>query len=231
MHQTFEDLIGRAQLPAAFMQKLDRFQYTRWTLFGVHLALHETPRFTAEAFDPNIHRTLKWNLGAETMEDLLSAFQDVEAGRVPRIVQFGSGALSVLDPSQAPPGKHTTYAWHVMPHQSRHRRARSYERFKAEFADAIIEKWSTLLPEHDQGKNIIAQYVYTAHEYMRRCRTCAHGDIFMGAIDAEQVMYNHFGYRTPVPNSTWRAVPAIRTARSPAARAISPPASSRAISG
>jgi phytoene dehydrogenase-like protein len=26
------------------------------------------------------------------------------------------------------------------------------------------------------------------------------GDIFMGAFNAEQVMYNHFGYRTPVAN-------------------------------
>ena len=24
------------------------------------------------------------------------------------------------------------------------------------------------------------------------------GDIFMGAFNAEQVMYNHFGYRTPI---------------------------------
>ena len=37
------------------------------------------------------------------------------ADRVPEIVQFGSGPLSVIDPTQAPPGKHTTYAWHVMP--------------------------------------------------------------------------------------------------------------------
>ena len=26
------------------------------------------------------------------------------------------------------------------------------------------------------------------------------GDIFMGAFNAEQVMYNHFGYRTSIPN-------------------------------
>src|SRR4051794_21781115 len=32
VHQTFETLIGRAQLPAAFLQKLDGFQYTGWTL-------------------------------------------------------------------------------------------------------------------------------------------------------------------------------------------------------
>ena len=42
------------------------------------------------------------------MQDLFSAFEDVKAGRVPRIVQFGSGPLSLLDPTQAPPGKHTT---------------------------------------------------------------------------------------------------------------------------
>ena len=72
VHQTFETLIGRAQLPAAFVEKLDRFQYTGWTLYGLHLALHEAPQFAAAAFDPNINRTLKWSVGAETMEDLSS---------------------------------------------------------------------------------------------------------------------------------------------------------------
>src|SRR4029077_18204564 len=44
VHQTFEDLIGRAQMPAAFADKLDKFQYTKWALFGLHLALNESPR-------------------------------------------------------------------------------------------------------------------------------------------------------------------------------------------
>jgi phytoene dehydrogenase-like protein len=60
-HQTFEDLIGRDQLPGAFQAKLDKFEYTAWTLFGLHLALHESPRFAAEAFDPNINRAMKWS--------------------------------------------------------------------------------------------------------------------------------------------------------------------------
>ena len=45
VHTTFEDLIGRAQLPAAFQQKLDNFEYTGWTLFGLHLALNESAAF------------------------------------------------------------------------------------------------------------------------------------------------------------------------------------------
>ena len=73
VHQTFERLIGREQIPASFAAKLDGFQYSTWTLYGLHLALKEAPRFYAEAFDPNIKRTLKWSIGAETMDDLTAA--------------------------------------------------------------------------------------------------------------------------------------------------------------
>jgi phytoene dehydrogenase-like protein len=45
VHQTFEDYIGRAQLPSAFLKKVDAFEYTKWTIFGLHLALHEPVRF------------------------------------------------------------------------------------------------------------------------------------------------------------------------------------------
>jgi phytoene dehydrogenase-like protein len=198
VHTTLEDLIGRAQLPAAFQKKLDGFEYTGWTLYGLHLALHETPRFTAEAFDENIRRALKWSIGAETMEDLVSAHEDVKANRVPSVIQFGSGPLSLIDPSQAPPGKHTTYAWHVMPF-SPEIGDRSYEDFKAEFAETIIETWGRYCPNMT-SKNIIGQHVYTAQEYVLELPNMRNGDIFMGAFSAEQVMYNHFGYRTPVGN-------------------------------
>lgn len=196
VHQTFETMIGRAQLPAEFLKKLDGFQYTRWSLYGLHLALNEPLRLHAEAFDPNIHRTLKWSLGAETMDDLMSAHADVVAGRVPRIVQFGAGPLSVLDPSQAPPGKATQYAWHVMPYAP-DLGGQDYEDFKRAFADRIIETWARYAANMTR-RNIVAQYVYTAREYVAEFPQMRGGDIFMGAFNAEQVMYNHFGYRTPV---------------------------------
>jgi phytoene dehydrogenase-like protein len=198
VHQTFESLIGREQLPSAFLKKLDGFQYTKWSLFGLHLALNESPRFAADAFDPNINRALKWSIGAETMEDLFSAHQDVQAGRVPKLVQFGSGPLSLLDPTQAPTGKHTTYCWHVMPLDP-DIGGTDYESWKAEFSERIIETWARYCPNMT-AKNIIAQYAYTGREYVQELVNMRGGDIFMGAFNAEQVMYNHFGYRTPVPN-------------------------------
>jgi phytoene dehydrogenase-like protein len=198
VHQTFENLIGRSQLPSAFCDKLDAFQYTGWTLFGLHLALEESPRFTAESFDPNINRSLKWSIGAETMQDLFSAFEDVKAARVPRIVQFGSGPLSRLDPTQAPAGKHTTYAWHVMP-RIPDLGGKDDESFKEEFSERILETWARYCPNMTK-KNVIGKYVYTAKEYTQEFPNMRNGDIFMGAFNAEQVMYNHFGYRTPIEN-------------------------------
>ena len=86
------------------------------SLFGLHLALNESPRFAAEKFDPNINRALKWSRSAPRPWRTCSPrIRTCMAGRVPTIVQFGSGPLSLLDPTQAPPGKHTTYCWHVMP--------------------------------------------------------------------------------------------------------------------
>jgi phytoene dehydrogenase-like protein len=198
VHQTFETLVGREQLPATFLQKLDGFQYTAWSLFGLHLALDASPRFAAEKFDPNINRSLKWSIGAETMEDLFSAHQDVMAGRVPKLVQFGSGPLSLLDPTQAPPGKHTTYCWHVMP-LNPDIGAKNYENWKEEFADRIVETFARYCPNMT-AKNILGRYIYTGREYVQEMINMRGGDIFMGAFNAEQVMYNHFGYRSPIPN-------------------------------
>ena len=132
------------------------------------------------------------------MQDLFSAFDDVNNNRVPRTVQFGAGPLSLLDPTQAPPGKHTTYAWHVMP-RNPEIGDRDYETFKEEFADRILRNLGPLCPNMTR-KNVLGQYVYTAHEYTREFPNMRNGDIFMGAFSADQVMYNHFGYRTPIKN-------------------------------
>lgn len=196
VHQTFEDMVGREQLPQTFRAKLDAFKYTAWTLFGVHFALDETPHFSAADFDPNLDSALKWNVGAESLSDLMSAHEDVKAGRIPSIVQFGSGALSANDPSQAPPGKHTTYAWHVMPRKP-DLGSRTQEAFEAEFTERIIDRFAHYAPNM-RRPNIRKTYTYTARTYGQELINMRSGDIFMGALSSDQVMYNHFGYRGPV---------------------------------
>ena len=152
VHQTFENLVGREQLPAAFLKKLDAFQYTAWSLFGLHLALNESPRFAAEKFDPNINRALKWSIGAETMEDLFSAHQDVQAGRVPKIVQFGSGPLEPARSDASPARQAHDLLLARDAAQSRHRRQELRD-LQGRILRQDRRDLRALLPEHDEQKH------------------------------------------------------------------------------
>jgi len=104
----------------------------------------------------------------------------------------------VLDPTLAPSGKHNTYAWHVMPFDP-DLDGRDYDAFKEEFADRIIETWARYCPNMTSS-NILGRHIYTPRDYVGELPNMRQGDIFMGAFSADQVLYNHFGYRTPVPN-------------------------------
>jgi phytoene dehydrogenase-like protein len=50
------------------------------------------------------------------------------------------------------------------------------------------------------SRNTIAPLIYTARDYACELVNIRSGDIFMSAFNAEQVMYNHFGYRSPIAN-------------------------------
>jgi phytoene dehydrogenase-like protein len=196
VHQTFEKMLGREQLPEALAERVAGFHYTTWSLYGLHLALREPPRYAAASFDPNIDKALKYNIGSETIASLVEAHDAVENKQVPEKIQFGAGALSVLDPLQAPSGSHTAYAWHVMPYDPGGD-PEALLAIKEEFGDRILEKWREYAPNMTRD-NVLASYAYTAHEYTRELINMRHGDIFMGALSADQVMYNHFGYRTGI---------------------------------
>ncbi len=198
VHRTFEDMVGREQFPEWFRAKVADFRYTKWTLYGLHLALDEAPKYAAAAFDVNVDCALKYNLGSETIQSLLDAHADVEAKRIPRAIQFGGGALSVLDPKQAPRGKHTAYAWHVVPYDVGGD-PNAILGLKSEIGDRILEKWAQYAPNMTRA-NVLGRYDYTAHEYTRELVNMRYGDIFMGELSADQVLHNHFGYRTPIPN-------------------------------
>ena len=95
------------------------------------------------------------------------------AGRVPEIVQFGAGPLSVIDPTQAPPGKHTQYAWHVMPLDP-DIGGQDYEAFKREFAEQDHREVVARYAPNMTRKNIIgAVRLHRARIRRASSRRCA----------------------------------------------------------
>ena len=72
-----------------------------------------------------------------------------------------------------------------------------YDAAKEDLRDRILDKWRRYAPNLTDD-NILASAIYTPSDYSKEILNMHRGDIMMGAIDGGQVMYNHFGYRTPV---------------------------------
>ncbi|WP_275937238.1 phytoene desaturase family protein [Streptosporangium subroseum] len=194
--QTFTRLVGPDQLPVAYREKVEKFKQTAWTLFGVHLALREAPDYLGSDFDPNVNKALKYNVGCESIEELFALHDEVAAGKVPEHISFGTGHITQFDPSQAPPGHHTAYAWHVMPFAPGGS-PENIEPVKAEFTERVLDKWREYAPNMTRD-NILHAWTHTANDYSRQLINMTRGDIFMGSFAGEQSMWNHFGYRTPI---------------------------------
>ncbi|HUF99070.1 MAG TPA: NAD(P)/FAD-dependent oxidoreductase [Ilumatobacter sp.] len=194
--QTFNRMVGPEQLPTEYVDKVNGFKHTGWTLFGIHLALRELPRYTSEQFDPNINKALKYNIGCESLEQLFTLHDEVDAGKVPSRVSFGTGHITYFDPSQAPPGHHTAYGWHAMPYAP-NGAPENIEAIKHEFAESMLDVWREYAPNLTK-ENILSCNIWTANDYSRDLINMRQGDIFMGSFAGDQSMWNHFGYRTPI---------------------------------
>ncbi|WP_022884479.1 phytoene desaturase family protein [Glaciibacter superstes] len=196
--QTFNKLVGRDQMSTEYLTKVDNFKQTAWGLFGIHLALNEAPRYIGSDFNPNINHALKYNVGAETMEDLFGLHAQVAEGRVPDLVSFGTGHITQFDPSQAPEGKSTAYAWYAVPYAP-DGDPKSIMSRKDEITTKVMDVWRQYAPNLTED-NIIDSWAYTPYEYTEEFPEMVNGDIFIGSFAGEQSMWNHFGYRTPISN-------------------------------
>lgn len=196
--QTFNKLVGRDQMPAEYLTKVDNFKQTAWGLFGVHLALNEAPSYIGADFNPAINHALKYNIGAETMEDLFGLHAQVAEGRIPDLVSFGTGHITQFDPSQAPEGKSTAYAWYAVPYAP-DGDPKSILPRKDEITAKIMDVWRQYAPNLTDD-NVIDAWAYTPYEYTEEFPEMVNGDIFIGSFAGEQSMWNHFGYRTPISN-------------------------------
>ena len=55
-HQTFLKYVGEKNLDSELAEMIKIWQWDKWSLFDVHLALAEPPQFKAAASDPEINK-------------------------------------------------------------------------------------------------------------------------------------------------------------------------------
>jgi phytoene dehydrogenase-like protein len=89
------------------VEQINGWQWEKYSLTGLHLALKEAPNFTAAASDPEINKAFVYVLGFETAKDLMDDYDATFRGQVREKAGFNCCFPTVHDPTQAPPGRHT----------------------------------------------------------------------------------------------------------------------------
>ena len=149
--------------------------YTPWTLFGLHLALKEAPRYTGAAFDPNIDEALKYNIGSETIASLLERPRPTSRRRrCPEHMQFGAGALERPRPEAGAAGQ--AHGVRMARRALRHRRGPRGDprRPRASSSRRHPREVAGVRAEHDAATTSSAAYTYTAARVQpRSSSTCA----------------------------------------------------------
>jgi len=104
------EIVGREVFGDEICQKVDALSTSNiGNIMWYSFALHEAPKYKAEAFNPDIHETF-W-LGLAPSSDVEHIARECDAanlGKIPPLNDFNPVVWchSLVDPSYAPPGKH-----------------------------------------------------------------------------------------------------------------------------
>jgi len=201
LKQTFLELVDRHSLDAEFIGKINRFKLDEFSIFGVHLALHEPPRHVAEAYDPDLARAFKLNIGLERPDDFSRTFAEIRQGRLPSEPGLFCSTPSLFDATQAPPGKHTALIWQPVPYAPVEAGNEGWDAIKEPFMERCIAGWRAYAPNLDD-RNIIARTAVTPADIEQKLINIRRGGVFMGRMIQSQL-------------ESFRPIPELAGCRSP----------------
>jgi phytoene dehydrogenase-like protein len=201
---TFLNLIGEdvcRQVYPDVIESTKEWEWDHFTLFGLHLGLSESPRYTAAAFDPAVDQAMLRFMGTETVAEFLAHVEKVEAGGTSLVGH--SSTLSDLDPMQAPgdifPGLSSARWESHAPYQPADG---DWEQLANAYADQIWAKWKEYAPNLTQAK-VHQRYAYPPTYIEQKLVNMVKGSIKHGAYVSTQMGFlrpnvDCSGYKTPI---------------------------------
>ena len=200
--QTFLDLLDADAVPADTRKAAEGFVYNRIApLFALNLALKEPPRYAAAQKRPELNRAGMVILGLEHWRQFPELVAAHEENRIPPTIMWGT-TPTLFDPSQAPPGQHTTFMWEKTPYALDGDPA-NWDARKSWHGRTMLDVWSRFAPNLEPGI-ILDAFTRSPLDTERTLPNMRGGDLLVGSYANGQVGYNRpFAgagcYRTPVP--------------------------------
>ncbi|MEW5946235.1 MAG: NAD(P)/FAD-dependent oxidoreductase [bacterium] len=210
---TFLQLVGEENLPPNAAARIKLFRYDEQVLFGAHYALNAPPAWKAAGFDPGIGNCFMGYMGAETMKDIEDFSISYIAGKIHEKIMVNWFVPTLADPTQAPEGCHTAFAWLDAPYDLRRLGGpEKWDDIKHGLLDRVTARWEEFAPGFT--KSILAAFPYTPLDIFRRNPSAVKGNWIGGSVCPGQLYLDRpfagetTAPRTPVPglyisNSIW----------------------------
>jgi len=147
IHQTFLRYVGEDKLEADFVAMLKAWQWEKWSLCDLHLALEEPPHFKAAESNPDVDKAFMYVLGYESSDELRHEWDLMDPGELPERAGYIASFPSVHDPYQAPPGRASGLLTQMAPFELKDGGSEKWLRFRfreqiADYQLATLEKYA-----------------------------------------------------------------------------------------
>jgi phytoene dehydrogenase-like protein len=204
--QLIFELIGAEHVDEQLQRRVRLLQDTFGCLMWYSFAVHEAPRYKAEAFNPDIHEC-QW-LGLQPDPDPMHIARQCLYQRLrqfPPLEDYAPavGCHSLVDPSFAPPGKHVVQNEQLAPPATTFSEKEWLE-IKRRYADELIRVWQDYAPNMTWD-NVIGVDTNCAYDHRRMRNLGPNGT--MAGVDRSpfQVEENRptpelANHRTPIRN-------------------------------
>ena len=205
-HQTFFTLIGEEDLEKEFQDQIRGWQWEKYSLMGIHLALEEAPDFTGATANPEVNKAFIYILGYESSEELISDYDAVFRGELSDKVSFNCCFPSIHDPKQAPPGRHTGILSRFAPYRLKEGGAEKWYdlKFKEEIAEQCLATLQKYAPNMKKDR-VLCKYISTPIDIENKFLSMAEGSYKHGLYNPLQMGIFRPNeqcsqYRTPIKN-------------------------------
>jgi len=200
------DIIGREHIPPKLARRVELLQTAFGCLMWYSFAVHEAPKYKAEAFNPDIHEC-QW-LGLQPDPDPIHIARECLNERLlqwPPLEDYAPtvGCHSLVDPSYAPPGKHVVQNEQLSP-PAAHHSEKEWLEIKKRYAENLMLIWQQYAPNMTWD-NIIGIDTNSPYDHLRMKNLGPNGA--MAGIDRVPFQINEHrptpelaNYRTPIPN-------------------------------
>ena len=189
-------MIGREGLNGKIARRVELLSSTHiGCLMWCSFALNEEPRYTAEAFNPDIRETFWLGLGTDANpEHIANECRWANLGKFPPLDDFSPTVCchSLVDPSFAPPGKHIAQNEMQAPPASAHSEKEWLE-VKRRYIQDMMTVWQRYAPNMSWD-NLIGADSNSPYDHLRMRNLAPHGNA--GTIDRSVFQ---IGENRPIP--------------------------------